>query len=124
MTRNTSDFFRICHENSGPQRTRVNHNYFRALQHLGEYSSRRRTMQRSLQRLARGLRSLLALAAAALLLSACSGGGGSSDTSASNNGVSTACADCGTLLIGLTDADGDFVSYSVDVLSIKLKRPD
>ena len=31
--------------------------------------------------------------------------------------------DTGTLLVSLTDADGDFVGYSVDVLSVSLQRP-
>src|SRR5690349_16761759 len=61
--------------------------------------------------------SVIALAAAALALAGCGGSG----SSASNN--PSACSDCGTLLVGLTDADGDFVSYTVDVLSIKLTRP-
>ena len=30
-------------------------------------------------------------------------------------------ATCGTLLVGLTDADGDFLSYSVDVVSLSLE---
>jgi hypothetical protein len=34
----------------------------------------------------------------------------------------SACDDCGTLMVGLTDADGDFVTYAVDVLSIKMQR--
>jgi hypothetical protein len=32
--------------------------------------------------------------------------------------------ECGLLLLGLTDADGDFLSYSVDVQSISLTRRD
>lgn len=31
-------------------------------------------------------------------------------------------ADCGTLLLGMTDADGDFLSYTVDVLSLTLEK--
>ena len=31
---------------------------------------------------------------------------------------------CGTVIIGLTDADGDFLSYAVDVLSLELERRD
>jgi hypothetical protein len=66
--------------------------------------------------------SIVALAAAAL--SACSGGGGSNGNAANPNPSTPTgnCADCGTLLVGLTDADGDFVSYAVDVLSVTLKR--
>lgn len=33
-------------------------------------------------------------------------------------------AECGTVMIGLTDADGDFLSYAVDVLSLQLERRD
>jgi hypothetical protein len=62
----------------------------------------------------------LGIAAALLLLAGCSGGGdlGRPDSSA------TGCSgsDCGSLLIGLTDADGDFLSYVVDVVSLKLTR--
>ena len=47
-------------------------------------------------------------------LNACSGGGGSGSTS----------SDSGTVLIGLTDADGDFITYSVDVTALKLTRAD
>jgi hypothetical protein len=68
--------------------------------------------------------SLLGLAAAALALFGCGGSGGSEDPTPSNGAATTgACSDCGTLLVGLTDAEGDFVSYSVDVLSITLERP-
>ena len=73
----------------------------------------------------------LALAATLLALAGCGGSGGG-DSGAPNAGPangsaqSASCAngDCGTLLLSLTDADGDFVSYSVDVLSIELKRPN
>jgi hypothetical protein len=63
------------------------------------------------------------LAAAALLLLAGCGGGGDlsrDDTPAAVNGCSG--SDCGSVLIGLTDADGDFLSYVVDVVSLKLTR--
>jgi hypothetical protein len=65
------------------------------------------------------LRALLALAVVAAGLAGC-GGSSSSDPAASAD----ACggAGCGTLLVGVTDADGDFVSYSVDVLSVTLER--
>ncbi len=48
---------------------------------------------------------------AGLILSAC-GGGGSGDSA----------ADSGDVIIGLTDAEGDFASYTVDVLSLTLTR--
>lgn len=68
----------------------------------------------------------LALVLVAVMLSACGGG-------TSNNAeppVSAGCipgdpstADqCGTLLVGLTDGDGDFLSYAVDVLSLTLEK--
>ena len=70
----------------------------------------------------------MVLVAFSLTLAACSGG-----TSAGNEPLppiaaecipsdpSTA-AECGTLMIGLTDADGDFLSYAVDVLSLELEK--
>lgn len=71
----------------------------------------------------------VALLAASLLLAACSGGGnttGSSDpvtASATCDPANPATAgECGTLILGLTDADGDFDSYTVDVVSIQLER--
>ena len=32
----------------------------------------------------------------------------------------TTFAECGTVLVALTDADGDFLNYTVDVLSLTL----
>ena len=59
------------------------------------------------------------LAAAALAgLAGCGGSGGSDPPST----PPPATADAGTLLISVTDADGDFVGYSVDVLSVTLQR--
>ena len=58
---------------------------------------------------------------AALLLAAC-GGGGSSPPAASNGPPASNCSDCGTTFIAITDADGDFLSYTVDVTSLKLKK--
>ena len=75
------------------------------------------------KRLGHGAWSLIGLAAAALALVGCSGGSGGGMSGNTNPTVTpSACADCGTLMVGLTDADGDFVSYSVDVLSITLQR--
>ncbi len=62
----------------------------------------------------------VALAASALSLVGCGGSGGGS--TAQTSGCTTSGTDCGSLLVGLTDADGDFVSYSVDVLSLTLER--
>jgi hypothetical protein len=68
-----------------------------------------------------------ALLIAALILTACGGSGGSSTDQANSqltecnpNDASTA-AECGTVLIGLTDADGDFVHYSVNVVQLTLE---
>lgn len=64
-----------------------------------------------------------------LALSGCggsSGDGESSGTAAPSSGP-TDCAsatDCGTLYLALTDVDGDFPSYTVDVRSLTLKRAD
>jgi hypothetical protein len=74
-------------------------------------------------------RQWLALIASALMLTACSGGSNTTNNpdpvpsaaTCSPSDPSTA-AECGTLLLGLTDADGDFDSYSVDVVSIQLER--
>ncbi|MHB8729475.1 MAG: DUF4382 domain-containing protein [Sulfuricaulis sp.] len=48
-------------------------------------------------------------------LNACSGGGGGSSSTGN---------DTGTALIGLTDADGDFITYTVDVTALTLTRAD
>ena len=62
----------------------------------------------------------------AVLLTAC--GGGASTTSSSptasldcDPGNAATHDECGTVIIGLTDADGDFLNYTVDVLSIELE---
>ncbi|HEX7081549.1 MAG TPA: hypothetical protein VF329_11090 [Gammaproteobacteria bacterium] len=64
----------------------------------------------------------------ALALGGCSGSGGSSATAdppaPCDPADAATAAECGTLLVALTDADGDFASYSVDVLSITLHRSD
>ena len=64
---------------------------------------------------------------AALILSAC--GGGTSTSSSPPPGQTASCDpvdpatfdECGTVLIGFTDAEGDFVNYTVDVLSLTLE---
>jgi len=63
----------------------------------------------------------------ALTLTAC--GGGSSTSATPEPGPLAACDpnnpathdECGTVLIGLTDADGDFLNYTVDVLGLTLE---
>jgi len=68
-----------------------------------------------------------ALLLAALILTAC---GGDSSTSSTPDPETLAACDpnnpathdeCGTVLIGLTDADGDFLNYTVDVLGLTLE---
>lgn len=61
------------------------------------------------------------LAALALAMTGC-GGGGTSSAPAPQ--PPSGCADCGTVYVGLTDADGDFLSYAVDVQSLTLRRAD
>jgi len=63
----------------------------------------------------------------ALTLTACGGGGGSNMAQPGSSAPppqSSGCTDCNKVLIALTDADGDFLSYTVDVVSLKLKRPN
>lgn len=68
---------------------------------------------------ARTLRAAWITVLAAASLAGCSGSD-SSPTSSSDS--PPAGPDSGTLLVSLTDADGDFVGYSVDVLSVTLQR--
>jgi hypothetical protein len=65
------------------------------------------------------------LAACLLALSACGDGGGAILTpGGGGNNPPPDCdaATCGEVVIGLTDAEGDFLSYAVDVVSIKLEK--
>jgi hypothetical protein len=67
----------------------------------------------------------LAAFSCALAFTACGGGGGmnSHPPMANNPTPAASCtSDCGMVYISLTDADGDFLSYTVDVVSLKLKR--
>ncbi len=78
-------------------------------------------------------RSWLLALAATLLVAGCGGGesppvtasGGTttSQCDASNNTPETE-DDCGEVIIGLTDAEGDFITYSVNVTSLTLVRAD
>jgi len=56
-------------------------------------------------------------------LAAC-GGGGSSNPAPSSQPQGPQASDVGTAFISLTDAPGDFLSYIVNVTSIKLKKAD
>ena len=64
----------------------------------------------------------------ALALAACGGGSGSStntDSTASCDPANPGTFDqCGTVIVGFTDADGDFLNYTVDVLSLQLEADD
>lgn len=82
------------------------------------------TMNREIRLESRSVRSkpsrrvLLTLAAlgAALLVQACGGGGGSGSV------APEVASDTGQLTIGVRDAAGDFLSYAVDVRSLRLER--
>lgn len=64
-----------------------------------------------------------------LALAACGGGAGTAMTGEPATGGCdpadpAASGECGTLLVGLTDDDGDFLTYTVDVLSLELQKAD
>lgn len=71
--------------------------------------------------------SWVALIVFALALTGCGGGSG---TVSNDDPVAAECipgddstaAECGTLFVGLTDGDGDFLSYSVNVMSLQLEK--
>lgn len=72
---------------------------------------------------------LVAIMFTALIFAACGGAG----TTANTDPNPTASCDpadpgtfdeCGTVLIGFTDADGDFLNYTVNVLSLTLETAD
>ncbi len=63
----------------------------------------------------------------ALVVAGCGGGGGTSAGIGSGGttppvGQSCDASNCGVAYVGLMDADGDFDSYSVDVVSLTLKK--
>jgi hypothetical protein len=73
--------------------------------------------------LAQGRRGLIAAALGlTLVLGACGGGG--SDGDDSSTPPPPAGVDSGSLMIGITDADGDFLRYAVAIQSITLERSD
>lgn len=53
-------------------------------------------------------------------LAACGGGGGSSNLAGESCGATA----CGSAVITITDAPGDFLSYTVDIVSLQLQRDD
>ena len=63
---------------------------------------------------------------ASLALSACGGGGSTAEQSppetvACDPADPSTVSECGSVIVALTDADGDFLNYTVDVLSLKLE---
>ena len=69
-----------------------------------------------------------ALLLTALLLTACGGGSSTADNPAPPGGTLTCNpadasthSECGTVLIGLTDADGDFLNYTTTVVQLSLE---
>ena len=60
----------------------------------------------------------------ATLLTACGGGGGGSGTSAMSTPASCSASTCGTAVLTLTDAPGDFLTYQVSLTSLQLKKAD
>jgi hypothetical protein len=77
---------------------------------------------------ANALQNLAGILLLLLLLTAC--GSSTNRDSAANPPLAAACvptdastaSECGTVLLGMTDADGDFLSYSVDVVSMTLEK--
>jgi len=73
----------------------------------------------------------LTIMAATMIMAGC-GGSGTANTDNSEVPVATQCipgdsstlAECGTLIVGLTDADGDFLSYAINVVSLQLEKAD
>jgi hypothetical protein len=76
-------------------------------------------MNTTVRRACAALRCAWIVALAGVALAGCSGSGDSTQPASSPPPITT---DSGTLLISLTDADGDFLGYSVDVLSVSLQR--
>ena len=67
------------------------------------------------------------LLAVTLIFAGCGGGSGTTEISGSDPTATCDPADasthaeCGTVLVALTDADGDFLNYTVDVISLELE---
>ncbi len=68
----------------------------------------------------RGLLSLMVAAALGALVAACGGDGTQSAAPQPSGG----CDNCGTALVTMTDAPGDFISYTIDVSSLQLQKAD
>lgn len=76
----------------------------------------------SIQQKLASSRSLIALLVTTFVLglAACGGGSGGGSGSMAPSGCTS--SSCGDVYLGLTDADGDFLTYTVDVLSLSLKK--
>ncbi|MGY8795404.1 MAG: hypothetical protein ACKVJN_09830, partial [Woeseiales bacterium] len=66
-----------------------------------------------------------------VVLAACGGGASTTEDTVPPPSVGvcipsdpSTAAECGSVIIGLTDADGDFASYTVDVSELTLERAD
>ena len=60
-------------------------------------------------------------------LAACGGSGAgmsSMNSPGTSQSAAQACSNCGTAMVSLTDAPGDFISYMVNVVSLQLTRSD
>ena len=62
------------------------------------------------------------IAALFLAMAGCGGGGGEAASAPGNTPQGCDASSCGTVYLGLTDADGDFLSYTVDVVSLTLTK--
>jgi len=65
----------------------------------------------------------------ALILAACGGGSSAVDITepqaqSCDPANAATHSECGTVFVGLTDADGDFLNYTVDVVQLRLETAD
>ncbi len=67
-------------------------------------------------------RALSVVVWSAAWLAGCSGGGSDPTAGPASATCDAGGSNCGTVLVSVTDAEGDFASYTVDVLSIQLER--
>ena len=75
-----------------------------------------------LSRILSNLPRWLAPAVIALGLAACGGGGGGSSGGTMSGPQGCSASTCGNAMVTLTDAPGDFASYTVGVTSIQLTK--
>jgi hypothetical protein len=68
------------------------------------------------------LRSLAGLSACAVLLTGCGGGmSGGMGSTGTMGGMSCSASSCGGSMVTMTDAKGDFLSYTVNLTSLQLQ---